>query len=349
MADEVRFGIVGAGMISHYHAQAIANTPGARLVSVMSSGEKRRNEFAAKFGVRGYGDMDTFLADPELDAVAIATPTGAHLEPALAAAKAKKHVLCEKPLETTPARAQQIIDACKQAGVVLAPIFQYRCTPAAQIMRRALDKGRFGKILIANARIKWFRTQEYYDSGAWRGTWAMDGGGVLTNQSIHALDLFLWFAGKPVEAYGYTQTVGHERIEVEDNAAAVVKFANGAFGLIEASTCTAPGWPLEIEISGSRGTGRITAQTISKWDFVDEDPIDAEAKTNMEGPTVLYGANDPSSISADWHTIVVGDMVATILRGENRVIGGAEAKLPIELIHAIYESARTGKPTPVGA
>ena len=175
MGGEIGFGIVGAGMISHYHAQAISETPGARLVAVMSTGKDRRDEFVARHKVRGYDAMDAFLADPELDAVAIATPTGAHGEAAIAAAKAGKHVWCEKPLETTPARAQAIIDACRDSGVVLAPIFQFRYSPAARLVRQALDAGRFGRLLMANARIKWFRPQSYYDSVAWRGTWAMDG------------------------------------------------------------------------------------------------------------------------------------------------------------------------------
>jgi predicted dehydrogenase len=229
--------------------------------------------------------------------------------------------------------------------VVLAPIFQYRYSPAAKLFKKALEAGRFGKLLLASAKIKWFRPQSYYDSGAWRGTWAVDGGGCLMNQSIHAIDLFLHFAGRPTEVYGYWDTMDHERIEVEDNAAAVVKFANGAFGTIESSTCCQPGWPLEVEVSGTRGTATIVAQTIARWDFRDEDPLDAEARVFLETPAESSGASDPSSISTEGHQAVIEDMVRTILTGKDLVIPGEEAKLPLQVICGIYEAKKTGVPT----
>ena len=347
MADSVKFGIVGAGMISHYHAKAIADAHGAELVSIMSTGKKRLDEFVAKHHVRGYDNLDDFLADPELDAVAIATPTGLHRDPAVAAACAGKHVLCEKPLETTPARAQEIIDACRENSVVLAPIFQYRYSPAALLIKKALEQGRFGKLLMANARIKWFRPQSYYDSGVWRGTWEVDGGGCLMNQSIHAIDLFIHFAGRPAEVYGYWATAAHERIDVEDNAVAAVKFANGALGVIESSTCCEPGWPLEVEISGTRGTAAVKAESLGRWEFIDSDPLDAEAQELLKVPAGNSGASDPSTIRTEGHQAVIQNMVDTILTGENKVIPGEEAKRPIELICGVYEAQRTGKPTPL--
>ncbi len=344
MADKIRFGIVGAGMISHYHAKAIADA-GGQVAGIMSTGQKRRDEFAEQYKVKGYDNLDAFLADPDLDAIAIATPTGAHLEPAVKAAKAGKHVLCEKPLETTPERAQKIIDACRDNKVVLAPIFQYRYSPAAKLVKKALEAGRFGKLLMGNARIKWFRPQSYYDSGAWRGTWDMDGGGCLTNQSIHAIDLFLHFLGRPAEVFGYTDTAAHERIEVEDNAVAAVKFANGALGVIESSTACAPGWPMEIEVSGVRGTATVRAESISKWDFTDKDPLDAEAEAIMKTPAVSAGASDPKAISTVGHQAVIEDMIKTIRTGKNSVIDSASAMLPIELLAGIYKSVKTGVPS----
>lgn len=345
MGKTVRFGIIGAGMISHFHAKAIQDAPGAELISVYSTGRERRDDFVAKHGVVGYDNLDCFLADPSLDAVAIATPTGHHRDPAVAAAKAGKHILCEKPLETTPERAQDIIDACRDNHVVLAPIFQYRYSPAAILMKKALDRGRFGKPLMANARIKWYRPQSYYDSGAWRGTWDVDGGGCLMNQSIHAIDLFIHFAGRPAEVYGYWETAAHERIAVEDNAVAAVRFANGVLGVVESSTCCQPGWPLEVEVSGVRGTARIKAEALDKWEFIDDDELDAEAKALLETPAESSGASDPSSIRTAGHQAVIEDMVQTILTGQNRVIPGEEAILPIQLICGIYEAQKTGKPT----
>lgn len=345
MEKEIGFGIVGAGMISHYHAKAIAAVPGARVAAVMSTGKERREAFAREYGVPGYENMEALLADPGVDAVCIATPSGAHLEPAVAAAKAGKHVCCEKPLEITPERAQGIIDACRENKVVLAPIFQYRYSKGAKLIRRALDSGRFGKLLMSNARIKWFRPQSYYDSGVWRGSWKMDGGGCLMNQSIHAIDLFVNFTGLPTEVFGYADTANHERIEVEDNAVACVRFANGALGVIESSTACEPGWPLEVEISGTRGTAAMKSETLCRWDFIDKDPLDAEAGELLKTPAGNSGASDPKSISVDGHIAVIADMVRTIRTGENRVIDGAEAKLPIQVICGVYEAVRTGKPT----
>ncbi len=347
MADKVRFGIIGAGMISHFHAKAIADAAGAELVSVTDPVKARLDDFVAQHKVRGYENLADFLADPELDAITVATPSGFHLDPVVAAAKAGKHVLCEKPLEITPERAQTIIDACRDNKVVLAPVFQYRFSPAAKLMKKAVAEGRFGKLLLASAKIKWYRTQEYYDSGAWRGTWNVDGGGCLMNQSIHAIDLFLFLAGRPTEVYGRWATVGHERIEVEDNAAAVLAFENGAFGTIEASTCCQPGWPLEVELSGTRGTAAIRAQSIVKWEFADSDPLDAEAEELMKTPAANSGASDPSTIDTRGHQLVIEDMVKTILTGENRVIPGWEAKLPLQVICGVYEAQKTGMPAKI--
>ncbi len=346
MAKNVRFGIIGAGVISHFHAQAIKDAEGAELVGVMCPEKPLLDGFLAKHPVRGYDTLEAFLADPELDAVTIATPTGLHLDTAVPAARAKKHVLCEKPLDITPARAQEIIDACRENGVVLAPVFQYRYSPAAVLVRKALKAGRFGKLLMANARIKWFRPQSYYDSGAWRGTWELDGGGCLMNQSVHAIDLFIHLAGKPVEVYGYTATAAHTRIKVEDNAVAVVRFENDVFGVIESSTACEPGWPLEVELSGTKGTARIKAETLDKWDFVEPDAaMDAEARRLIETPAANSGASDPKAISSRGHQMIIEAMVKTIRTGERAVIDGAEAKLPIQVICGIYEASRTGRPT----
>lgn len=345
MGKPLRFGIIGAGMIANFHAKAIQETPGAALISVMSTGEKRREEFAAKNGIRAYADMASFLADPELDAVALATPTGLHRDGALAAARAGKHVLCEKPLETTPERAQDIIDACREHGVFLAPVFQYRYNPAALLVKEAVECGRFGKLVMANARIKWFRPQSYYDSGAWRGTWDLDGGGCLMNQSIHAIDLFLHFAGRAVEVYGYTATAAHERIEVEDCAVATVKFANGVFGVIESATALAPGWPLEVEVSGVRGTARIAAESLVKWDFADADPMDARAAALMRTEGANSGASDPAAISCEGHKKIVAGLVQSVATGRSAVIDGMDAKRPIELICGLYQAVKTGIPT----
>ena len=269
--DSVRFGIIGAGTIGAFHAEAIRAVDGARLTAVFDSIGERSRDFAAKHGIEAYADLDEFLARAPIDAVTVATPTGLHASVAIPSARAGKHVLCEKPLDTTTAKARSIVDACRQSGVILSPVFQSRFGTGATAMKKAIDAGRFGRLLFVSGRIKWLRSQAYYDSGAWRGTWELDGGGCLMNQSIHGIDLMLHFAGAPAEVFGYTATRTHARLEVEDNACAVIRYASGAMGVIESSTSCAPGFPQQIEVSGERGTAAIEGDAIVRWQFADSE------------------------------------------------------------------------------
>jgi UDP-N-acetyl-2-amino-2-deoxyglucuronate dehydrogenase len=341
---KVRFGIIGAGTISNFHAEAIRAVDDAELTAVFDTDATRAAEFAAKHGVTAYDDFDGFLAKAPIDAVTIATPTGLHGDVAIPAARAGKHVLCEKPLDVTPAKAQAIIDACRDAGVILAPVFQFRFGAGAITMKRAIEAGRFGKILFVSGRIKWWRSQDYYDSGAWRGTFALDGGGCLMNQSIHTIDLMLHFAGRPDQVFGYTATRTHTGIEVEDNAAAVVRFRSGAVGVIESSTSCAPGLPLRIEVSGERGTAAIEGDAIVEWRFADSDPGDAAIMAGMQGKKLGDGASDPKAISTEGHRLQIADLCRAILAKSQPAVDGAEAKIPVELICGIYESMKTGRP-----
>jgi UDP-N-acetyl-2-amino-2-deoxyglucuronate dehydrogenase len=342
--DIVRFGIIGAGTIAAFHAQAIRAVEGARLTAVFDSVGERSSDFAAKHGIESYADLDEFLGRAPIDAVTVATPTGLHASVAIPAARAGRHVLCEKPLDTTAEKAQSIIDACRQSGVILSPVFQNRFSAGATVMKDAIDAGRFGRLLFASAKIKWLRSQEYYESGAWRGTWEFDGGGCLMNQSIHSIDLMLHFAGAPAEVFGYTATRTHARLEVEDNACAVVRFASGAMGVIESSTSCAPGFPQQIEVSGERGTAAIEGDAIVRWQFADVDPRDESVLAGMDGKGASGGASDPKAIGIEGHRRQIEDMVGAILRGTQPAVDGAEAKLPVELICGIYESMKTGRP-----
>ncbi|MCA9257917.1 MAG: Gfo/Idh/MocA family oxidoreductase, partial [Planctomycetales bacterium] len=181
------FGIVGTGMISRFHALALADTRGANLVGCTSRSADKSEAFAKEYGGTAYGTLKELLADPAVDAITVATPSGAHMEPAVAAAEAGKHVIVEKPLEVTLSRCDRIIDACARAGVQLATIFPSRFHAASQTLKKAVDAGRFGVLTMGDAYVKWYRTQQYYDSGAWRGTWKLDGGGALMNQAIHSV------------------------------------------------------------------------------------------------------------------------------------------------------------------
>src|SRR6478736_7515908 len=221
------FGIVGCGMISNFHAKAIADVRGAKLVACFDTRDASAQKFAAENGCKAYTDLDAMLADPKVQIVTIATPSGAHMEPAVAAARAGKHVIVEKPLEITLKKCDRMIEECKKAGVQLGAIFPSRFHDSSVKLKRAIEGGRFGRLTLGDSYVKWFRTQQYYDSGAWRGTWKLDGGGALMNQAIHSVDLLLWYMGQPLEVTAHTAMLAHERIEVEDVAVATVKFASG--------------------------------------------------------------------------------------------------------------------------
>lgn len=341
---KLRFGIIGAGMIANFHADAIKAVPQAELVAVCGTNPQRTQAFADKHGIAPYTDLGAFLAQAPIDAVTIATPTGLHEAVAVPAAQAGKHILCEKPLDITPEKSQAIIDACRQAGVILAPVFQYRFGQGAITLKKAIEAGRFGKLLLVSGRIKWWRSQEYYDSGAWRGTWDLDGGGCLMNQSIHTIDLMLHFGGAPEQVFGYTATRTHTGIEVEDNACAVLRYRNGALGVIEASTSCAPGFPLRIEVSGERGTAIIEGDAIIDWRFADTDPTDAAILAQIGGRALGSGASDPKAISTEGHRLQIEDLTRAILTGTAPAIDAAEAKTPVELICGIYASMQSGRP-----
>lgn len=228
------FGIIGLGMIAEFHARAIAAMEEAVLVACFSRDQAKAEAFCATHGGTAYSDLDAFLAHDGLELVTICTPSGAHLEPTLAAAAAGKHVVCEKPLEVTTARVDEMIEACAHAGTMLTGIFPRRFNPATALLKQAVAEGRFGTINLADVYVKWWRTQEYYDSGAWRGTWALDGGGALMNQSIHTIDLLIHIMGDVKSVRAETRLLAHDGIEVEDTAVALLEFESGALGVLQA-------------------------------------------------------------------------------------------------------------------
>ncbi|TWT79381.1 putative 4,5-dihydroxyphthalate dehydrogenase [Planctomycetes bacterium CA13] len=340
----VGIGIVGCGMIAGFHSKAIADAKGAKLVGCVDRLHDFATSFAEKNNCKAYETIEEMLADPEIDAVSICTPSGAHLDPAVEAAKAGKHVFVEKPLEITTERCDKIISACEESDVRLAVTFQSRFHESSKLVKKAMDAGRFGTITMGDAYVKWFRTQEYYDSGAWRGTWALDGGGALMNQAIHSVDLLLWLMGDVSEISAMTSTLTHERIEVEDIAVATLRFANGALGVIEATTTAYPGSLKRIEISGSHGTAIIEEEDILTWKFAQEDASDEEIRSSMIGKTSSGGgAADPSAIGHHGHTMLFDEFVAAINEHRAPLIDGHEGRRSVAVIEAIYESAKGGQ------
>ena len=340
----IGIGIIGCGMIANFHAKAIADAEGTHLVGCCSKSPESAKSFAETYGCKAYDSLDAMLADDEINAVTICSPSGAHLDPAIAAAQAGKHVVVEKPLEITPERCDQIIEACDEAGVKLAVTFQSRFHDSSRLIKEAIENGRFGTVTMGDAYVKWYRTQEYYDSGAWRGTWALDGGGALMNQAIHTVDLLIWLMGDIQEISAMTGTMTHERIEVEDVAVATLKFKSGALGVIEATTTAFPGALKRIEISGSHGTAVLEEEDIHTWQFAEETEKDEQIRQSMANQTDTGGgASDPAAIGHHGHTMVFEDFANAVNGNEQPCTNGSEGKRSVEVICAIYESAKTGK------
>lgn len=338
------FGIIGCGMISRFHARAIGDIRGAKLVACYDNIPQAADKLAEETGCTAYHDLKDMLTDPAVDVVTIGTPSGAHMEPAIAAARAGKHVIVEKPLEVTLRRCDRIIEECEKAGVTLSTIFPSRFHDSSIELRKAMDQGRFGRLTVGDAIVKWYRPQSYYDSGAWRGTWALDGGGALMNQAIHSVDLLIWLMGPPVEVRARFGLLAHERIEVEDVAQATLEFENGAIGMIEASTAIYPGYLKHIEIHGSEGSAITEEEDIVKWDFAKKRKSDEKITAAMAGrKSGGGGAADPAAIGHHGHTRQFQDVLNAIKKGIKPLVDGPEGRRSVELILAIYKAAETGK------
>lgn len=341
---KVGFGIIGCGLIATFHARAIRDIKGAKLVACFNRTPDKAEAIASEFGCQAYTDLDAMLARPDIDVVTVATPSGAHMEPTIAAARAGKHIIVEKPLEVTLSRCDKMIAECKKARVVLSTIFPSRFHESAKLMKRAVEQEKFGRLTLGDAYVKWFRTQQYYDSGAWRGTWKLDGGGALMNQAIHSVDLLLWLMGEVAEVSAYTNMLAHERIEVEDVAAATIKFRSGALGVIEASTATFPGSLKKIELHGTHGTAVMQEEDIVTWKFAKETKQDQAILERMAGKTKTGGgASDPAAIGHHGHTELFKDTLRAIEKGFQPLSSGEEGRKSVELILAIYKAAETGK------
>ena len=337
--------IIGCGMIAKFHARAIAEMKGSNLVAVHSRSIDKANEFAIAFGATAYDDLAKMLSNPAIDVVTICTPSGAHLEPCVAAARAGKHVLVEKPLEVTTARCDRLIDSCSRAGVQLGTIFPSRFHKSAQLLKTAVEQNRFGTVSLAAAYVKWFRSQAYYDSGNWRGTWKLDGGGSLMNQAIHSVDLLLWFMGPVKSVSAMCALRAHERIEVEDAATAIVEFESGALGTIEATTAAYPGSLKRIEIAGSHGSATLEEEAITQWSFVKPHKNDAKIVEQMTTNLTGGGASDPAAIGHKAHRDLFVNFLSGIKKGTPSTIDGHEGRKSVELISSIYKSAKSGKRT----
>ena len=343
MGQNVRFAMIGTGSIADFHAGAIELAEGAELVAVHNRTPETGQRFAAENGCEYERDLQKLLLREDIDAVAITTPSGTHADLGIAAAKAGKHILCEKPLDVSVERIDALVQASRDHNVLLGAIFQSRFGSGVQALRRAVQAGRFGRLTQCSAYIPWYRSQEYYGGAGWRGTWALDGGGALMNQGIHSIDLLLWLAGDVTEVSARCQTRIHEGIEVEDNAVAWLQFANGSVGVIQGSTCCYPGESRRIELKGERGSATLVDDKPVFWQFEEEKPEDAEVRKLAETSSMGGGASDPRAISVEGHLYQYEDFVRAIRTGTPPAIEGSEGRKSVALIKAIYESSESGK------
>lgn len=339
--SKLGFAIVGCGNIAPFHAEAIRDSEGAELVAVCDSVPENMEKLVKDFPAKTYSDYAELLKDSAVDVVNICLPSGMHAKFSIDAANAGKHVMVEKPLDITLKKCDDIINACKDNNVKLATFFFSRFKPAPMAVKKAIAAGRFGKLTVGDVSVKWFRSDEYYASGDWRGTWEFDGGGALMNQSIHYIDVLQDIMG-PVESISANCSTLVRKIEVEDTAVAILKFKNGALGTITGTTSIYPGLDPRFGIHGEYGSAVIVGETLETWDFVNKLPEDEEIMASAS-ETKSSGAGDPTAnLQSSGHQLQVADMVKAINEDRKPIIDGESGKKAVEIIHAIYESSRNG-------
>ena len=346
MAEPLRFGLVGCGVIGPVHAEALASLPDARLVAVADLNMERAQKLTAKYGGTPYPDLQSMLQQEPLDVVIVCTPSGLHGEHACQIMRAGRHVIVEKPMEIRRETMDEMLRVQQETGMKLAVISQHRFDAASQQVRQLVDDKAFGRLVMGNALIPWWRSQAYYDSGAWRGTWKLDGGGVLMNQSIHSIDLLQWLMGPVKSVMAYTDTLVH-RMETEDVAVAALRFASGALGVIAATTGTYPGVSTRIEIFGNQGSAIIENDELAFLHLARDEKeaigdYGASMKRKPDQDLTSSGASsNPAGLMANSHARQIADMIRAIREDGTPLVDGYAGRQPVEIILSIYESART--------
>jgi predicted dehydrogenase len=337
------------------HAQTITELSGAELGTVVDIIPEAAQTLAARYDAPATTDLKEALARPDIDAVAVCTPSGNHADIVTAALNAGKHVVVEKPLDVSLEAARRVAAAERASGRTVTVISQHRFDPASQVVFDAVQGGRLGRITSGSATISWWRSQAYYDSAGWRGTWALDGGGALMNQGIHTVDLLVWFLGEPVEVFAWTGLLAHERMEVEDTAVATIRFASGALGIIQGTTAAYPGLNARIQVHGDRGSAVIDDDQLSYFHA---------AAAGETGPDIGSGSPDNQAggmtparqqtsettvvgLQLTSHTGQYEDFVSAVAAGRAPLVTVQEATRTLAVVRAIYDSADAGTPVRV--
>lgn len=334
--------VAGCGMIGGVHVMALQGIPEAVAVGAWSRSPERTRQFTEQHGIRGYQSYAELLNDPAVQAVVICLPAGYHMEYGIQAAEAGKHVIVEKPIDVTEVKAQRLIEACRGAGRQLSVVFQNRYAEAALKVKRALEAGLLGKLVLGDAYVKWWRSPQYYSGTPWRGTREIDGGGALITQAIHTIDLLQWFMGGARRVSGLVRTSTHQ-MESEDIGLATVEFLNGAVGVIEGTTAVQPGFKERVELHGQKGSVTLEGGFVTSWkvegcaeaDYVDPQPV-------------AVGGSASPAISHERHQAQLADILASIQAGRPSPVSGEEGLKALKIVLGIYESSTTGRWVEVG-
>ncbi len=332
-------GLIGGGNITETHARAACAVPGVEIAAIYGTNSEKVSRLTREYGGSAYSDFEQFLAHRPMNLVAIGSPSGLHAAQGIAAAQRGLHVLTEKPIDISTERADALIAEAEKAGVKLGVFFQDRSKPDMLRVKNALDAGLLGKPILADARVKWFRPPDYYARSRWRGTFALDGGGALINQAVHTVDLLLWMFGDVVSVQASSKTALHS-IEAEDTLVALLQFASGAFGVLQATTSAYPGYPRRLELTGSEGTVIIEQDRLFAAD------LRTPPQDLLRGgePDRNPSADSPVVSDARGHQAVLEDFLAAIQANTTPRCDGREGRRSLALVEAIYEACKTGKP-----
>lgn len=337
--EKLGFGVIGCGFIGMLHAGVIAALDGAYLAAVADSDAEKTEEAVRKWGCRSYKDYHEMLRDPDVAVVSVCLPSGMHSSVTIEAARDRKHVICEKPIDIHVERAQEMVDTCRECGVELGVIMQHRFDKPIVLLKQAAAEGKLGKLLWGASRTIWYRDEEYF-SNPWRGTWEFDGGGSLMNQSIHYIDLLLDIFGKVKSVNGKCRRLLHQEIETEDVGIANLEFANGCLGTVEGTTTAYPGLYAELAVFAEKGTVIIRNDELLFYQLKDGE---SKAFSCLLNPAKANTLHQDAAISTDSHERQYRDFVQAVTEGRKPLVTGEDALESLKLIKAIYESSEQGR------
>jgi UDP-N-acetyl-2-amino-2-deoxyglucuronate dehydrogenase len=338
----IRFGLLGAGLVAPFHAKGIQASEGCELVAVADVVAERVQPLASRFGCKAYGSLDQLLGDESIDVINVLTPNHLHRDTVIAAAQSGKHVLVEKPPAMSLKDTDDMIAACRYAGVKLGIALTCRVRKGVQVLRQAVAEGRFGRILQADAYMKWYRSSQYYMSDDWRSQ-RRSGAGVTIQQAFHYIDLLVYLAGHVRSVEARMRNMMHPEVDLEDTLVCLMDYDSGAQGIVSASTAFWPGTDMRIEINGENGAGVISGERMQTWKFRDERPED-EPIRQLGRTSVSTGATGPADFDFADHQTVIAGMARAIREDTDPLITVDSARHSLEVALAMYQSAASGRP-----